>query len=90
METIGDYTSVVDAGFLVEGFCRIVFAHDDGKVAGGVKEYLVAAYADNRFHGYRLAMTGQFRKSWFFTDAVGIPRHDETLRVRALVSAARW
>jgi hypothetical protein len=34
-------------------------------------------------------MTGQFRKSEFFTNAIGIPCHDETLHLRALISAAR-
>jgi hypothetical protein len=39
-----------------------VFADNDGEVAGGVKENLVAAYSNQRFHRNRFAMTGHFRK----------------------------
>jgi hypothetical protein len=90
LEAVGDDPGMIDAGFLVEGFRRIVFADDNSEVTSGVKEDLVATYSEGRFHRNRFAMTGQLRKSLFFTDAVGIPCHDETLRLRALVSVARW
>jgi hypothetical protein len=56
-----------------------VFAYDDGEVTGGIKKYLISADAVDGFHGNRLAVTGQFRKSLLLTDAVGIPCHDRTL-----------
>jgi len=69
-----------------------MFTDDDGEVAGRIKENLVSTYSKDRGQWDGLAMTSQFRKGLFFTDAVGIPCHDETLHSRALeqASAARW
>jgi len=90
LETIGDYPGVVHARFLIEIFRWVMFADDDGEVAGGVKKYLISANAEDSFHWNGFAMTGQFRKSLLFTNAVGIPCHDGTLRTRAPVNAALW
>src|ERR1035437_2890726 len=90
LETVGDHPRVVYAGFLVESFSGVVFADDDGELVGGINKNLVAADSENRLHRNGFAMTSQFRKCFFFTDAVGIPCHDETLRLRAPESAARW
>jgi hypothetical protein len=46
LEAVGDDACMVHAGLLVEGFRGVVFADDDGEVAGRVKEYLVAADAE--------------------------------------------
>ena len=75
--------------FWFSGSCGVVFADDDGQVAGGIKKDLIAAHSEDGFQRDRFAMTGQCRESQFFTDAVGIPCHDEILRLRAPVSAAR-
>ena len=90
LETVADDPGVIDAGFLVEGLGRVVFADDDGEVAGGIKEDLIAAYSEDGFHRNRLTMTSQFRECLFFTDAVGVPCHDDILRLRAPVGAAGW
>ena len=90
LKTVGDDPGVIDAGLLVQGFSGVVFADDDGQVTGGIKKNLVAADSEDRFQRNGFAMTGQFRKCLFFTDAVGVPCHDETLRLRAPGSAARW
>ncbi len=58
LETVGDDPGVVHAGFLVEGFRGVVFADDDGEVAGGVEEDLVAADSEDGFQRNRFAMTG--------------------------------
>ena len=62
LKAVGDDPGVVDAGFLVEGFRGVVLADDDGEVAGGVEEDLVAADTEDGFQRDRFAMTGQFRK----------------------------
>jgi hypothetical protein len=90
LETVGDDPRVIHAGFLIEGLRGVVFADDDREVTGGIKENLIAAYSEDRLHRNWLAMTCYFWKSLFFTDAVGIPCHDDILRLRALVSAAGW
>ena len=87
LETIGNDPGVVYAGFLIELFCGVMFANDDGQVACRIKKNLVAAYAVNGFKWDWFAVTGQFRKSLLLTDAVGIPCHMEALRMRTLVSA---
>ena len=79
MEAVSNDPGVVDAGFLAELFGGVVFADDDGEVAGGIKENLVSAYAVNGFQWDWFAVTGQFRKSLLLTDAVGIPCHNGTL-----------
>ena len=81
---------MIHAGLLVEGFSGVVFADDDGQGAGGIKENLVAADSEDRFDRNGFAMMGQFRKCLFFTDAVGVPCHDELLRLRAPESATGW
>jgi len=58
LETVGDDACMVDAGFLVEGFRRVVLADDDGEIAGRVKKYLVAAHAEDSFYRNGFAMTG--------------------------------
>ena len=58
LETVGDDSCMIDAGFLVEGFCGVMFANDDSEVACGVEEDLVAAHSDGGFHRNRFAMTG--------------------------------
>jgi hypothetical protein len=73
LKTIGDDAGVVNSGFLVEDFSGVVFADNDGKIAGGIKKNLVSTDSQDGFHGNRFAMAGQFRKSLFFTDTVGIP-----------------
>ena len=47
LEAVRDDPCMVHAGFLVEGFCRVVLAYDDGEVAGGVKKNLISAYSDD-------------------------------------------
>jgi hypothetical protein len=47
LKTIGDNPGMIHARFLVELFSWVVFADDDSEVAGGVKENLVAAYAED-------------------------------------------
>jgi hypothetical protein len=44
-KAISDDSCVVHTGFLVQGFCRIVFADDNCEVTGWVKEDLVSAYS---------------------------------------------
>src|ERR1035438_5837505 len=90
METVCDHPCVVNAGLMIQCFRGVVLTDNDGKVAGRVNKHLVATHAEYRFHRNRLAMAGYFRKCLSFTDAVGIPRHNETLRLRALISAPRW
>ena len=90
LKAIGDHPGMVHARFLVERFGGIVFADNHGQFAGGINKNLVAADSEERFHRNGFAMTGQFRKCLFFTDAVGIPCHEETLRLRAPESATRW
>jgi len=90
LEAICDDPGMIDASLLVEGFARVVLAYDDGEVTGGIEENLVAADSKDRFKRNRLTMTGQFRESLFFTNAVGVPCHDKTLRLRALCGAAGW
>jgi hypothetical protein len=58
LKTVCDYPCVIYSGFLVKGLRRVVFAHHDRQLAGGVKEDLVAAYSQDGFHRNRLAMTG--------------------------------
>src|SRR4051812_6805910 len=79
LEAVGNDPGVVNPGFLAELFRGVVFADDDGEVTGGVEKDLVSADAVDRFEGDWFAVTGQFRKSLLFTDAVGIPCHDRTL-----------
>ena len=79
MEAVGNDPGVVHAGFLAELLCGVVFADDDGEVTGRIKKNLIAAYAVDGFEWNRFAVTGQFRESLLFTDAVGIPCHDRTL-----------
>ena len=43
LETICDYSCVVDPGFLIKSICRIMFADDDCKITGWVKENLISA-----------------------------------------------
>ena len=90
LKAVGNHTRVIHAAFLVEGFLGVVLADNDNKVVGGINKNLVAADSEDRFHRGGFAMTGRFRKCLFFTDTVGIPCHDETLRLRALESATRW
>jgi hypothetical protein len=47
LETVCDYSRVVNAGFLVEDLCGVVFAYHDGEVAGGIKKNLVSADSDD-------------------------------------------
>ena len=42
-EAVSDDASMIHTGFLIEGFCGIVFADDNGEVTGWVKEDLVSA-----------------------------------------------
>ena len=58
LETVGYDPGMIHAGFLVEGFCGVMFADDDSEVAGRVKEDLVTAHSEGRFHRNRLTMTG--------------------------------
>jgi hypothetical protein len=44
LEAVRDDTGVVNAGLLIESFEGVVLTDDDGKVAGGVKKDLIAAY----------------------------------------------
>jgi hypothetical protein len=67
-----------------------MLADDDREVTGGVKKDLIAAYSEDRFHRNGFTMTSYFWKCLFFTDAVGVPCHDDILRLRAPVSAAGW
>jgi hypothetical protein len=90
LEAVGNDPGVVYAGLLVQSLCGVMFAHDHGQVAGRIKEDLVATDAVDGFHRNWFAVASYFRKSLFFTDAVGIPCHVETLRARAPVSAGRW
>ena len=57
LETVGNNAGVIDAGLLIQVVRGVVFADDDGEVAGGVKEDLVAADADDGFEGNWFAMT---------------------------------
>ena len=43
LKTVGDDPCVIDSGLLVEAFLRVVLAHNDGKITGGIKEDLIAA-----------------------------------------------
>ncbi len=90
LEAIGDDSSVIHARFLIEVFGGVGLAEDYGEVPGGIKNTLIAANAEDGFHWYWFAVTGQFRKSLLFTNAVGIQCHDRTLRARSPVSAALW
>jgi hypothetical protein len=49
LETVADDPGVIDAGFLVEGLGRVVFADDDGEVAGGIPSE--PAYDDGLIQG---------------------------------------
>ena len=44
-EAVSDDSCVVHTRFLIQGFCGIVFADDNGKVTGWVEENLISAYA---------------------------------------------
>jgi hypothetical protein len=88
LKTIGNDPGVIDAGFLVEGLLGVVLADDHSEIAGWVKKNLVTTDSNDRLHGNRFTMMGQFRKSLFLTNAVCVPCHEKTLRPRALVSAA--
>jgi hypothetical protein len=43
-EAVSDDASMIHTGFLIQGFCGIVFADDNGKVTGWVEENLISAY----------------------------------------------
>jgi hypothetical protein len=58
LKAVGDDAGVVDAGLLIEVIRGVVFADDDGEVAGGVEKYLVAADADDGFEGNWFTMAG--------------------------------
>ena len=58
LKAVRDDPGVVHAGLLVECFCRVVLADDDGKVAGGIEKNLIAADSEDGFHRNRFAMTG--------------------------------
>jgi hypothetical protein len=58
LETVGNDPGMIHAGFLVEGFCGVMFADNDSEVACGVEEDLVAAHSEGGFHRNRFAMTG--------------------------------
>ena len=62
LEAVGDDPGVVHAGSLVQGFRGVVFADNNGQVAGGIKKDLIAAHSEDGFHRNRFAMTGQFGK----------------------------
>jgi len=58
LEAVCDDPSVVDAGFLVEGFGWVVLADDNGEIAGWVEEDLVTADSEDGFHRNWLAVAG--------------------------------
>jgi hypothetical protein len=58
LKAVGDNPGMIHAGFLVKGFCGVMFAYNDSEVACWVEEDLVAAHSEGRFHRNRFAMTG--------------------------------
>ena len=58
LETVGNNAGVVDAGLLIQVVRGVVFADHDGEVAGGIKEDLVSADADDGFEGDWFAVAG--------------------------------
>src|ERR1700722_6574511 len=58
LEAVGDDSCVVPARLLIEGFRRVMFTDNNGKVAGGVKKYLIATYSDDGLHRNWFTMTG--------------------------------
>jgi hypothetical protein len=58
LEAVGDDAGVVDACLLIQSFLWVVLADHDGEVAGGIKEYLVAADSEDRFQRNGLTMAG--------------------------------
>jgi hypothetical protein len=57
LETVRDDPGMVDARLLIESFCRVMFADNNGEVTCGVKKDLVSAYSEGGFHRNRFAMT---------------------------------
>jgi hypothetical protein len=45
LEAISDHSRMIDAGFLIQSFCRVVFADDNCEVTGWVKENLISTYS---------------------------------------------
>jgi hypothetical protein len=62
LKAVSDNSRVIYAGLLIQWFLRVVFADDDGEVAGWVQKNLVAAYSVDGLQWDWFAMTGQFRK----------------------------
>lgn len=62
LEAVGDDSSMVNSGLLIEGFGGVVFAYDDGEVAGGIKEDLITTNSVQRFQCDGFTMTSHFRK----------------------------
>ncbi len=56
-EAVRNHSRVVYARLLVEGLLRIVFAHNHRKIAGRIKENLIATDSKDRFHRNRFTMT---------------------------------
>ena len=83
LKALGYHPGVLDAGLMIQRLGGVVLTDYHHQVAGGIKEDLIAAHAQARLQRKGFAMMGQHRKGFFFTDAVGIPCHDETLRPRA-------
>src|SRR5579859_711606 len=58
LEAVGDYPSMVHAGFLIHRFGWVMFADYDSEVTGGVEENLVTTYSKYGFKWNWFAMAG--------------------------------
>jgi hypothetical protein len=57
-KAVSDDTSMIHTRFLIQGFCGIVFADDNGKITGWVKENLVSAHSVDCFKRNWFSVTG--------------------------------
>ncbi len=92
LEAVGDDAGVVASGVLgVGGHAGGVFGgvlrDNDGEVAGGKEEGLIAEEAGDSGEGHWAAVAGKFRKGLSFGDAVGVPGHGVFRSEMTLVGA---
>jgi hypothetical protein len=57
LKTISNHPGVIHSRFLIQNIRRVVFADHYRKIAGWIKKYLIAAYAENRFQRNWFTMT---------------------------------
>jgi hypothetical protein len=58
LKAVGDNSGVIDSRLLIQCFIGVVLAHNNGQVAGGVKENLIATDSKYGFEWNWFAMAG--------------------------------